>query len=164
MKRHQSKPGRSCKRQWDSFSLVFTHNMAYATHGNLPSLKPIAFTVLNLIYNYRRCQISPLWAFVLLWVQVSPTLQGEEEQSPSHQFWVHHRSAGSKWKHRYMTSKSFQFHHTKSTKAQERTALNHCCVILFKAEVLPLTLLSCSSSISVKCAGCITGFALGQRQ
>ena len=78
-----SMPGTSCKRWRDTplqFSLLDTCDTAYATHGNLPSLKPIClYSSLNTIYSYTTRQVRPLWVFVLLWVQVGSTLQGEEE-------------------------------------------------------------------------------------
>lgn len=150
----EEQPGRSCKRRRDTpclrFSLSNTHDPAYATHGNLPSLKSIClYSSLNIIYNYTRCRVSLLWVFALLWVQVGTILRGEEELPPGHPSWVPHGLLGSTWKYRYMTSKGFQFRYTKPTKAQNYPVLNYCCVILFKAEVLSLTLLSCRSSISL---------------
>lgn len=71
---------------------------------------------------------------------------------------------GSLWKYRYRTSKGFWFCHTRNTKAQDFTVLKHCCVILFKGRSIlshfaPLL----KQYLSVKCAGYITGFALGQK-
>lgn len=46
---------------------VLTHDTAHATHSHLPSLAPIyLYSSLNIIYNETRCQVSPLWVFVLL--------------------------------------------------------------------------------------------------
>lgn len=69
--------------------------------------------------------------------------------APGHPSRVPHGPVGSTWKYRSTTSKGFQFCHTKPTKAQNDTVLNNCCVILFKAEVLSLPLLSRWSNLSL---------------
>lgn len=147
VKRCQLMPGRSCKRV---FSALNTHDTAYATHNHLLSLAPIYLdSNLNIIFNDTRCQVSPLWVFMLLWVPADPTLQGWEELCSCHPSWVHWGLALTAWKYRKSNSKGFQFCPTNPTKAGSDKALKHCCVIPLKAGALLLALLCCWSNLSL---------------